>query len=117
MKSFLKHICKACNTEFEPISINDNFCSKECEKEKIELLHNEFRVFTYTQYRIIFNELRIHQPGIRYSQRQPPIFMQINLQNGKCWCGKPKEKFDKFMRKYCCNDHSRWWFYYINSYR
>jgi len=82
------------------------------------MIHDEFRIDLKSSfsYQIIFKELIIHQEGVRYVQRQPPIWMQINVQSGKCWCGKPKEKFDKFMRKYCCNRHGSWWYWHINAY-
>ena len=33
-----------------------------------------------------------------------------NLENKKCWCGKPRTKFDKGMRVYCCIDHRNQWY-------
>jgi len=67
-------------------------------------------------YKAFFIELRVNQDGIRYEQRQPPIWMQINLKNGKCWCGKPKSLFAPQQRKYCCGDHSNLWIWSINAY-
>lgn len=28
-----------------------------------------------------------------------------NIENGKCWCGKPRPEFDKGMRVYCSKEH------------
>lgn len=33
-----------------------------------------------------------------------------NLENKKCWCGKPRSEFDKGMRVYCCADHRSEWY-------
>ena len=33
-----------------------------------------------------------------------------NLENGKCWCGKPKAEFDKGMKVYCCKKHYHEWY-------
>jgi len=33
-----------------------------------------------------------------------------NLENGKCWCGKPRAEFDKRMRVYCCKAHQHDWY-------
>jgi len=55
---------------------------------------------------------RNQDPGIRYEQRNPPLFMQMNLWNKKCWCGK---KIVKPRRKYCCNDHADLWYWSINT--
>ena len=56
------------------------------------------------------------KPGIRYLQNQPPLFMKLNLWAGKCWCGKPKKLFEKFMRKYCCNSHANMWYFQFSGY-
>lgn len=55
-------------------------------------------------------------PGIRYVKRKPPLWMIMNLRDSKCWCGKPKELWDQFQRKYCCGNHAEWWFYYFRAY-
>ena len=91
------------------------FCSIECENEKVKMIKKEFRIdlkdsLNYTR---VFKELIIHQDGIRYEQRQPPIWMQINITNKKCWCGKP---FKWPRRKYCSDKHSSWWWWHINAY-
>ncbi len=33
-----------------------------------------------------------------------------NLKHKKCWCGKPRQEFDKFMRVYCCKSHREQWY-------
>jgi len=33
-----------------------------------------------------------------------------NIESGKCWCGKPRNEFDKGMRVYCCVDHREQWY-------
>jgi len=58
----------------------------------------------------------MQKPGIRYLQNQAPLFMRLNVWAGKCWCGKPKELFEKFMRKYCCNSHASMWYFQFNGY-
>ena len=58
----------------------------------------------------------LQQPGIRYELRQPPLWMIMNMHDGKCWCGKPKELWEKFQRKYCCGEHAQLWFYSIRAY-
>lgn len=54
---------------------------------------------------------------LRTEKRPPPVWMQINLYHGKCWCGKPQSETDQ----YCCLDHRWLWYYAIhcdwNSYR
>jgi len=67
---------------------------------------NEFGTFYY----------RNHDVGFRHVLRKPPLFMIMNLHEGKCWCGKPKELFEPLQRKYCCYDHASWWFYHIRCY-
>ena len=42
--------------------------------------------------------------------------MQINIINGHCWCGTPKEKWGSRQRKYCTSDHGYMWYYYISLY-
>lgn len=59
---------------------------------------------------------RKQESGIRYELRQPPLFMRMNMWEGKCWCGRPKELWARFQRKYCCYDHSQLWFYSIRAY-
>jgi len=56
---------------------------------------------------------RLQVPGIRFQNRQPPLFMKMNLHDGKCWCGK---SFKWPRRKYCCDKHADWWYYYIRAY-
>ncbi len=56
---------------------------------------------------------RNHVPGIRHEKRNPPLFMQMNLWNKKCWCGA---KIVKPRRKYCCNDHADLWYWSIDAY-
>ncbi|MCY4492182.1 MAG: HNH endonuclease signature motif containing protein [Thaumarchaeota archaeon] len=46
----------------------------------------------------------------RRSRRTPPLWMAINRYHNHCWCGKPKELWQKGMRKYCCKTHTDWWF-------
>ena len=33
-----------------------------------------------------------------------------NLEQGKCFCGKPRSEFDKGMRVYCCKEHRSDWY-------
>jgi len=33
-----------------------------------------------------------------------------NLEQGKCFCGKPRSEFDKGMRVYCCKAHRSDWY-------
>ena len=56
------------------------------------------------------------QGGIRYQNRQPVLWMRMNLKEGLCWCGKPKELWKKYQRKYCCYEHSQLWYYSIRAY-
>ena len=56
---------------------------------------------------------RLQEPGIRYQNRQPPLWMKLNLHDGLCWCGN---SFKWPKRKYCSNEHADWWYYYIRSY-
>lgn len=32
-----------------------------------------------------------------------------NLNNGRCWCGKPRSEFEKYQRKYCSKKHADIW--------
>lgn len=59
---------------------------------------------------------RNRQLGLRYEFKQPPLFMTMNLWEGKCWCGKSKDQFAPYQRKYCCGHHSFLWFYHIRCY-
>ena len=38
---------------------------------------------------------------LRTSYRQPTIWMQINRIRGNCWCGKPRDQFEKGRSKHC----------------
>ena len=58
----------------------------------------------------------LQKEGIKYELRQPPLWMRQNLHDGNCWCGKPKELWEKFQRKYCSRKHANWWFYHIRCY-
>ncbi len=58
----------------------------------------------------------LQKGGIRYYQRQAPLWMIINLFNNRCWCGKPHSQFDQFQRKYCTAKHSTWWTWTFNCY-
>jgi len=55
-------------------------------------------------------------PGVRYELRQPPLWMELNIWEGKCWCGKPKKLFEPLQRKYCTGKHANLWFYSIRCY-
>lgn len=55
----------------------------------------------------------LQKVGIRYQNRQPPLWMRMNMHNGKCWCGK---SFKWPRRKYCCDTHANLWFYSIRAY-
>ena len=59
---------------------------------------------------------RGQKPGIRYERRQAPLWMEMNLQDGKCWCGRPKSEWDKRQRRFCTSDHGYWWHYFIHGY-
>lgn len=55
-----------------------------------------------------------HQlPGIRYQNRQVPLWMRINIHDGKCWCGK---EFKWPRRKYCCGRHANLFYFSIRAY-
>lgn len=56
---------------------------------------------------------RLQVGGIRYVTRQPPLWMKMNMWEGKCWCGK---SFEWPKRKYCCWEHSQLWFFQIRCY-
>jgi len=58
----------------------------------------------------------LQESGIRYELRQPPLWMTMNMKDDKCWCGKPKELWEKFQRKYCSGEHAELWFYSIRAY-
>lgn len=58
----------------------------------------------------------LQESGIRYERRQAPLWMYMNLRSEKCWCGKPKDQWDQFQRKYCCHKHAEWWFWYFRAY-
>lgn len=55
----------------------------------------------------------LQKPGIRYQNRQPPLWMRMNMHEGTCWCGK---SFKWPRRKYCCNEHADLWYYSIRAY-
>lgn len=61
-------------------------------------------------------KLELQQAGIRYQKRQPPIWMIMNMKDGKCWCGKSKKLWETQRRKYCCGNHASWWFWYFRAY-
>lgn len=56
------------------------------------------------------------KPGIRYERRVAPKWMYENLENKKCWCGKPKEDFNPLQRKYCTFEHSQIWQFRLTCY-
>ena len=50
------------------------------------------------------------RPGVRYEQRTAPLWMEMNMHDGRCWCGRPRSEFEEDQRKYCCGAHrSIWW--------
>ena len=51
---------------------------------------------------------------VRTSKKTPPLWMLINLQQAKCWCGRPKKLFAPYQRKYCKEAHALMWAEYIN---
>ena len=55
----------------------------------------------------------LQKPGIRYQNRQPPLWMRMNMHEGKCWCGK---SFKWPRRKYCCDTHADLWYWSIRAY-
>ena len=62
------------------------------------------------------------QAGIRYEQRQAPLWMYKRLHYGKCWCNKPKDQWKSSQqRRFCCGKHREIWNFriecYWNSYR
>lgn len=61
-------------------------------------------------------KITLHREGIRYPERQPTLWMKINMAEGRCWCGKPKKLWNKFQRKYCCTNHADLWFWSIRAY-
>lgn len=56
---------------------------------------------------------RLQEGGIRYMNRQPLLWMKMNMWNKLCWCGS---KIVWPRRKYCCERHSNLWFYSIRAY-
>ena len=52
---------------------------------------------------------RTERPGVRYMQRTAPLWMEMNLHDGKCWCGRPKAEFKPNQKKYCCYGHYEIW--------
>ena len=62
------------------------------------------------------HKLHVARSGIRYAKKTPPIWIQINLLNGHCWCGKPKELWKPRQRKHCSTDHGYIKYYYITMY-
>ena len=59
---------------------------------------------------------RGQDPGVRHERRQAPLWMAMNRAAGKCWCGRPKSKWEKLQRRYCRSEHGRWWHFYIEAY-
>jgi len=56
---------------------------------------------------------RLQIGGIRYQNRQPPLWMKLNQWSGKCWCGSPIEKP---RRKYCCQTHADLYYFSIHAF-
>lgn len=71
------------------------------------------RAYTGMNDKLEVKHYRLQLPGIRYLNRQPPLWMKMNIWNKKCWCGG---EIIKPQRKYCCFDHSQLWFYSIRGY-
>ena len=51
---------------------------------------------------------------IRSGKKTPPLWMIMNLEQHKCWCGTPHKQFYPYQRKYCKSAHAMMWAYYIN---
>ena len=54
-----------------------------------------------------------HFPGAYYSTstRAPQLWMVLNRYKKKCWCGKPKNMFEKGRRKHCSEKCAIIWGY------
>ena len=49
------------------------------------------------------------------ARRPIPLWMSMNRLHKKCWCGKPKELFQKGRRKHCTAAHADTWTFSINA--
>ena len=54
--------------------------------------------------------------NIRKTRRQPPVWMEINILWGRCWCGKPRDMWTGNQRRYCSTGHKFWWNDHIHPY-
>ena len=63
-----------------------------CDREEGRLLGN-YRVCYRCHIR--WSKTRrgysVHEPGVRYMSRNPPLWMAMNRHFGLCWCGRPIE--------------------------
>ena len=43
------------------------------------------------------------------ARKPPQAWMEINRLWGRCWCGRPKESFERGLRSHCSELHSAIW--------
>ena len=85
-----------------------------CIFHKKELFNERCLDCTWEEFEFKFEP---QQGGIRYEQRQAPLWMYKNLHYRKCWCGKPKNQWESTQqRRYCCGLHREIWNYRIECY-